>query len=39
MSQQETGAKRKFMNDLIYIAIVLLFFVGSAGYVRFCQKL
>jgi len=27
------------MSDLIYIAIVVLFFVVSGLYVRFCEKL
>jgi len=27
------------MNDLIYVGIVIVFFVGSALYARFCEKL
>lgn len=27
------------MNDLIFIGIMVVFFVGSALYVRFCEKL
>jgi len=27
------------MNDLIYVGIVVAFFVVSALYVRFCEKL
>jgi len=27
------------MNDLIFVAVVVLFFVGSGLYVRFCEKL
>jgi len=27
------------MNDLIYIGIVVAFFVVSALYVRFCERL
>jgi len=27
------------MNDLIYIAVVVAFFVASGFYVRFCEKL
>jgi len=27
------------MNDLIFAGIVILFFVVSALYVRFCEKL
>jgi hypothetical protein len=32
-------ARRIFMNDLIYVGIVVAFFVVSALYVRFCEKL
>jgi hypothetical protein len=27
------------MNDLLFVGIVVLFFVVSALYVRFCEKL
>jgi hypothetical protein len=27
------------MNDLIFIAVVVLFFLGGGLYVRFCEKL
>jgi len=27
------------MNDLIYVAIVVVFFAASGLYVRFCEKL
>jgi hypothetical protein len=27
-----------FMNDIIYVVIVVAFFVASAWYVRFCDK-
>jgi len=27
------------MNDLIFVGIVVVFFVVSALYVRFCEKL
>jgi len=27
------------MNDMIYVAVTLAFFVASSLYVRFCEKL
>jgi hypothetical protein len=27
------------MNDLIYIGIVVVFFIASGLYIRFCEKL
>jgi len=27
------------MNDLIFVGIVIAFFIASALYVRFCEKL
>jgi len=27
------------MNDLIYVGVVTLFFLASALYLRFCEKL
>jgi len=27
------------MNDLIFIAVVVIFFIASGLYVRFCEKL
>jgi hypothetical protein len=27
------------MNDLIYVGVVVVFFVASGLYVRFCEKL
>ena|SRR5271157_2586701 len=35
-----TGAERpKFMNDLIFVAVIAGFFIAAALYVRFCEKL
>jgi hypothetical protein len=31
--------KGQLMNDLIFVGIVVVFFVVSALYVRFCEKL
>ena len=31
--------KEKAMSDLIFVGIVIVFFVVSALYVRFCEKL
>jgi hypothetical protein len=30
---------RRAMNDLIFVGVVAVFFVVSALYVRFCEKL
>jgi len=27
------------MNDFIFVAIIVVFFIASALYVRFCEKL
>jgi hypothetical protein len=29
----------KPMSDLIFVGIIVLFFIGSGLYVRFCEKL
>jgi len=34
-----TAGERRVMVDLIYIAVVVVFFVLSALYARFCEKL
>jgi hypothetical protein len=30
---------KTFMMDLIYIGVVVLFFLASGAYVRFCEKM
>jgi hypothetical protein len=32
-------SQESFMNDLIFVGIVVVFFVVSGLYVRFCEKL
>jgi hypothetical protein len=33
------AAQREAMSDLIFAGIIVAFFVASALYVRFCEKL
>jgi hypothetical protein len=33
------GNEAKIMTDLIYIGVIVLFFLVSGLYVRFCEKL
>jgi hypothetical protein len=33
------GAPEGFMNDLIFIAVMVAFFVMAALYARFCEKI
>lgn len=37
--ESEEGYCQQIMTDLIYIAVMVLFFVVSGWYVRFCEKL
>jgi hypothetical protein len=38
-STHEYSIHGKLMMDLLYIGVVVLFFVVSGLYVRFCEKL
>ena len=38
-TSQQTELDGKFMTDLIYIGVVVVFFVVSGLYVRFCEKM
>jgi hypothetical protein len=33
------GAPESFMNDLIFIAVMIAFFALAALYARFCEKI
>jgi hypothetical protein len=37
--QKRIGARAIFMNDLIFIAVMVAFFAVAAVYARFCEKI